>query len=587
MGSTFSSNMRFELITTGEQEGEWGNTTNQNLGELVEQAIGGYAAIVLSDADYTLTANNGSSDEARCATLKFTGSLTATRNVICPAIEKHYIIWNATSGGQDIRFKCSGGSGPLIPAGSKALVYANGSNVVDVSILPLAVADGGTGATNATDARANIGMGTIAQQDANAVSITGGAINNTTFQNGIITDIQAIAVADGGTGATNVGDAQDNLGLVPGLDVQAYSNELAAIAALSGTGYARRTGVATWTLDTPSGGGGGGGEGTVTSVDAITDLEGLSFTGGPVTVSGSFTLSGTLGITSGGTGANSASAAATALGLGTGNTVTFANVIATAAMASASLSLSGNNNASTTALDYLDFNDTDSTPAADQLYGMIRFKSNGTTRAGLRAAAISGSGGGYLAFLTAAVGGGASETMRLTGDTLKLGTVTTTGATTTPRVLIQHNGSSTTASPGIEFYTNNAGSRYHAVFVNANGVVGSISTSGSATSYTTSSDYRLKDVIEGMYNHDAWGRLMQLKPTYYRWKADQNAEIHEGFIAHELQEVLPHAVTGVKDGEEMQSVDYSKVVPLLTAALQNAVEKINALEARLDALEGR
>jgi hypothetical protein len=78
-------------------------------------------------------------------------------------------------------------------------------------------------------------------------------------------------------------------------------------------------------------------------------------------------------------------------------------------------------------------------------------------------------------------------------------------------------------------------------------------------------------------------RVLALNPVNFAWKADGTRV--DGFLAHEAQAVVPAAVTGEKDGEEMQAIDHSKLVPLLTAALQEALQKIEALEARITALE--
>jgi hypothetical protein len=164
-----------------------------------------------------------------------------------------------------------------------------------------------------------------------------------------------------------------------------------------------------------------------------------------------------------------------------------------------------------------------------------------------------------------------------------------------------------------------------------NTTVGSISVTGSATAYNTSSDYRLKEDWQPMEGNI--DRLMQLKPCNFAWKI--SGQRVDGFLAHEAQEVVPEAVHGTKDavrteqyevspavyedvvipaefdeegneisperteqqlvseavmGErevpEYQGIDQSKIVPLLTAALQDAVKKIEALEARIEALEG-
>jgi hypothetical protein len=113
--------------------------------------------------------------------------------------------------------------------------------------------------------------------------------------------------------------------------------------------------------------------------------------------------------------------------------------------------------------------------------------------------------------------------------------------------------------------------------------VGTISVTASATAYNTSSDYRLKHDIQPMTG--ALAKVAQLKPVTYKWNADDSQS--QGFIAHELQEVAPYAVSGEKDGEEMQGVDYGKITPLLTAALQEAVAEIQSLKARVAELEAK
>lgn len=124
-------------------------------------------------------------------------------------------------------------------------------------------------------------------------------------------------------------------------------------------------------------------------------------------------------------------------------------------------------------------------------------------------------------------------------------------------------------------------------FFNDNGRVGYIGTSGTSTSYNTSSDYRLK---EDWYPiSDATVLLKSLNPVNFAWKSDGNRV--DGFLAHEVSEVVPEAVSGTKDEVDAegnpvyQGIDQSKLVPLLTAALQEAISKIEALEARVAILE--
>lgn len=122
-------------------------------------------------------------------------------------------------------------------------------------------------------------------------------------------------------------------------------------------------------------------------------------------------------------------------------------------------------------------------------------------------------------------------------------------------------------------------------FYKDSSLTGSISVTATTTAYNTSSDYRLKE--DWVAVADASTRVSSLKPVNFSWKADGSRV--DGFLAHELAEVVPEAVTGAKDAVDAdgkpvyQVVDQSKLVPLLTAALQEALAKIESLEARLDA----
>ena len=142
MASTYSTNLRTELIGTGDQAGNWGVTNNSNLGTIIEQAVAGvsggpyiggtYPTVNFpTDADITLTANNGTVDQSRSAVLVVTssGSLTATRNVIAPAsASKVYIVKNNTTGGQSIQIKYATGTGVTVTSGATTIVYGDGSN---------------------------------------------------------------------------------------------------------------------------------------------------------------------------------------------------------------------------------------------------------------------------------------------------------------------------------------------------------------------------------------------------------------------------------------------------------------------------
>lgn len=140
---------------------------------------------------------------------------------------------------------------------------------------------------------------------------------------------------------------------------------------------------------------------------------------------------------------------------------------------------------------------------------------------------------------------------------------------------------------GIALISSGTSDRSPLVFFNGNGFVGRVSTSGSNTAYLTSSDHRLKDNVQPMTG--ALSKVAALKPCTYRWKADGSDG--EGFIAHELAEVVPQCVAGDKDAVDSegnpiyQGIDTSFLVATLTAALQEAHGLIKDLQSRVQALE--
>jgi len=142
----------------------------------------------------------------------------------------------------------------------------------------------------------------------------------------------------------------------------------------------------------------------------------------------------------------------------------------------------------------------------------------------------------------------------------------------------------TTITQGISFGTNaTSGTQTAARFIQNSSVVGSIQTTNTATAFNTSSDYRLKENVAPMVG--ALDKVIQLKPCTYTWKIDGSDG--QGFIAHELQEVCPEAVTGTKDqvnedgSIKPQGIDTSFLVATLTAAIQEQQALITDLQARL------
>jgi hypothetical protein len=131
MASTFSTDLKLELMATGENAGTWGTKTNNNL-NLVQQAVAGYEAIDVASADVTLAMSDATVSNARNATIKLTGTLAANRTVNVPdSIEKVYNIIDGTDhAGYTLTFKTASGTGVLLCEGNCYVLYADGTNVV-------------------------------------------------------------------------------------------------------------------------------------------------------------------------------------------------------------------------------------------------------------------------------------------------------------------------------------------------------------------------------------------------------------------------------------------------------------------------
>ena len=137
MASSYSTDLKLELMVTGEKAGEWGDITNTNL-NILQQAIGGYEAVTVSGTgDTALTFTNGVLSNGKNAVIKLTGTITDNITVSIPdGIEKTYIFENGTTGSFTVQIKTSSGTGPTFATTDKGykLVYSNGTDVEDVSL---------------------------------------------------------------------------------------------------------------------------------------------------------------------------------------------------------------------------------------------------------------------------------------------------------------------------------------------------------------------------------------------------------------------------------------------------------------------
>jgi hypothetical protein len=234
------------------------------------------------------------------------------------------------------------------------------------------------------------------------------------------------------------------------------------------------------------------------------------------------------------------------VGIGTSSPVTKLNISGSSGFSGelGTLAITGNTSAKRLAFG------VDSTST---MYGWIQSVENGVSARDL---VLQGLGGNVLVGTTAVLGSARTTIANVNGAQTGLSIGNSVGSATTTA----------------------------AAFFNSNGEVGFIQTSGSSTVYSTSSDYRLKENIAPMVG--ALETVAQLKPVTYNWKADGSDG--QGFIAHELQGVVPECVTGEKDAVDKegnpvyQGIDTSFLVATLTAAIQELSAKVEALEAQLN-----
>jgi hypothetical protein len=193
--------------------------------------------------------------------------------------------------------------------------------------------------------------------------------------------------------------------------------------------------------------------------------------------------------------------------------------------------------------------------------------------------AISFDSSGFMSFQTSAAGATSpTERMRITsGGDVTISSTTNPVDASSGAGSFYYNKSDylvLAVNSGVVLYLNRIGSDGEIQRFRKNGVgVGNISVTSSATTYNTSSDYRLKEDLKPINGLEI---VNKINVYDYKWKASDNRM--DGVLAHELAEVLPYAVQGIKDGAEMQSVDYSKIVPVMVQAIKELKLKIETLE---------
>ena len=619
MASTYVNDLRLNEMATGDASGSWGTVTNTNL-ELIGEAFS-YGTETIGDADSTLTIADGAADAARSFYLKITSSvdLTTTRIVTLGpnTVSKVWMIENATTGSQVITIKQGSGATINVPNGQVKMISTDGAGSGG-AVLDLLVDVDLTGTT--TLVNLNVSGAVDIAGDLTLSAGGDGALRFTAASSVKVLDNNAAALvfeeADNAYMTFVTTDGSEAVKFDKALDINAATQIDATVTVgVDDTGYDVKFFGATagkymlWdesadTLEV---------SGTVVAAAGTALLPSITTTG-DLNTGMWFPAADTIAFSEGGVEALRIDSSGN-VGIGTSSPTNGKLEVTNASSTvptgffrntsgsgdSPSLTVQGGANNAASNFSVLDYNgNTDFVVQGAGNVGIgtsspaTKLDVLGSINSGVRVSDGTATGIIYAS----------SEAT----NSIVVGTTTNH-----PLVLYTNNASRMTieaagnvliGSGAVRRYTEilsvknassytilsertGTGSEGHLIFQNGNGAVGTIFTNGTATSYNTSSDYRLKTDAQPMVG--ASDRVLALKPVNFAWKADGTRV--DGFLAHEAQAVVPECVTGTKDAVDedgnpvYQGIDQSKLVPLLTAALQEALQKIEALEARITALE--
>ena len=539
--ATYVNNLRLKEIATGDEAGTWGTSTNTNL-ELIGEALGFGTEAITTNADtHTTTVADASSDAGRAMFIKYTGTLDSACTItIAPnTMKRVHIIENGTSGSQNIIISQGSGANVTIAPGTVKVLYLDGA---------------GSGAA-VIDAFAHLAAVDLTVDDdlivKDDVSLTSdGAI----LSFGADSEIALTHVADTGLKLTDSGGT-------PTLQLH-DSNE----AILSdGTNLKLTSGGTTFTIPNSDGSNGqfiktnGSGVLSFDTVDTTTALDDIATGDAAATLA---TSAGDITIDAQGNDTD-------IIFKGTDNSADITM-----------LTLDGSEAGAATFNDKIilgsgkeiQFVDTNESIQSDG--SKLIIKSGGTTfnlptSDGSSGQFLKTDGSGTLAFQT--VSSGAS----LANDSNNR-VVTATGSGGI-------NGEVNFQWSGQNGFVNRNSDGGVLDFKRSNSSVGNVSVFQGACSYNNTSDYRAKNNIADM--DEATSRLKQLQCKKFSMKQDPNNTMRDGFIAHEVDPIVPQAVTGEKDAvdedgnPEYQSIDTSQLVPLLVKTIQELEARIAALES--------
>jgi hypothetical protein len=254
--ATYSTNLALTLLTTGEGAGTWGNTTNTNLGTLLEQSISGYVTqAVATGTDTTLTIPNGATGVARNMYIELTGTGGTNTNLIVPANKKLYFIFNNSTGA--VTVKVAGQTGVSVAAGDKVILVSNGTDIVQatsyitstpssLSLTNLTATSAtittltstSAGITTLTGSSMNVTTATHASANITQLQSTSATITTLTSTSANITTLSGTTATYTSATVTNLGSTSANITTLTGTNISATSLTLtnALKVAEGGTG---------------------------------------------------------------------------------------------------------------------------------------------------------------------------------------------------------------------------------------------------------------------------------------------------------------------------------------------------------------